>query len=349
MMMASKRRGVTSLCEEKSVERTSAPGDTEKPGGPLTVIDTPGIPDPRRKSKSDPSKFEKIRTLEFYNDIVLTMRRIGGLNSLVFLLQYSKDRAQVQRDFETHRILFEQFGDLTCPKAFICQYDINTDLTEKSQEREMKKVTAWVQDLVAKVKGTSVVFFVNNRQSQREQLFAVRQTLDKMLFIPISEMSIRTTDELQESAGRLVNDNTRREELEKKKLVLMREIEEVRGSCEDLQRKAKDARGHGAFWGGVIAVGSLVVDMASGMVLIGAVAGVGAALGGAVRQAADVSATIFERMIIQLEDKARDIDSQVKEIEMELNGDDTIKVKALERDVYTLGELEKLDTLCAIP
>lgn len=328
---------VTFKCEGKTVESTPAPVSTGKPGGSLTVIDTPGIPDPPRPDIHG-TQPPPIRTLEFYNDIVLTMRRIGGLNALVFLMKYSDDRAQVRQDFRAHRILLEQFGGLLCPKVVQCRYSVNPDLPEEKQEAEVKVVHAWVKDLMAEVKmETSFVILVNECQPQRERLFAARQILVDLPFTPITAMNIRTTDEMQESARRLVDDDTRREELEKKRRVLMREKEQGVLYFQNLERMLKDAPendpedvpGHGRLWGGVIAVGSFIVNVLD-------------PLGG-------LTVEIWRKLIEYWLAREADIDSEVQIILKELDGDYTTKVEALERDAKVLLQLEELDQMCVVP
>ncbi|CAM9541496.1 unnamed protein product, partial [Ectocarpus fasciculatus] len=86
---------VTTACEAKAVVSTESPRrfTALRPGGPLKMIDTPGIPDPAG------------RTLEYYNDIVQTARQVGGLNALIITVCFNNDRDQIRKDFETYRIL----------------------------------------------------------------------------------------------------------------------------------------------------------------------------------------------------------------------------------------------------
>lgn len=304
---------VTVKCEAKSVEETPAPVGTGKPCGPLTMIDTPGIPDPRG------------RTPEFYDEIVLTMRRIGGLNALVFLINYCDDRAQVLEDFKTHRILLEQFNGLVCPTVFICRFSSNPDLQDSEKEVERETVQKWVKLLMAEVKlETSCLILVNQSEPQREPLFKARQNLAELPFTPITEMNIRTWDKVGKSMRRLVDGDTRREELEEKKRILTTLKEQGRGYCNDLQILSKeddapkDAPMPGGFWGAIC-------DFFKSLYLL------------------------IELLLALWEKKEADIDGQLQIVQRELDGDDNVKVMALERDVNALRELEKLDQMFGIP
>ncbi|CAN0272188.1 unnamed protein product, partial [Hapterophycus canaliculatus] len=84
---AAGREPVTSECEGLTVARTEPPPcppghdmGVLKPGGPLQMIDTPGIPDPSG------------RTLRFYDEIVRTLQDIGGLNAFIMAFNDTTDR-----------------------------------------------------------------------------------------------------------------------------------------------------------------------------------------------------------------------------------------------------------------
>lgn len=304
---------VTVTCKAISVEETPAPFGTGTPCGPLTMIDSPGIPDPSG------------RTPEFYDEIVLTMRRIGGLNALVFLINYCDDRVQVLQDFKTHRILLEQFNGLVCPTVFVCRFSSNPDLQDSDKEVERETVHEWAKHLMAEVKlETSCLILVNQSESQREPLFKARQKLAELPFTPITEMNIRTWDKVSESMHRMVDGDTRREELEEKKRNLMALKEQGRVYCNDLQfLSQKDASFMEAptprgFWGG------LYDFFVSLYVLI-------------------------KHLMAMWDKKEADFDDQLQIVLKELDGDDKVAVMALERDVNALAELEMLNQLFGIP
>lgn len=93
---------ITSECQAKTMDgvepsdfalQTSI--DILKPGGPLTMIDTPGIPDPAK------------RTLKSYDEIVRTARDAGRLNVFIMMVKDGGDRKHLQDDLETYHIMLK--------------------------------------------------------------------------------------------------------------------------------------------------------------------------------------------------------------------------------------------------
>ncbi|CAM9449854.1 unnamed protein product, partial [Hapterophycus canaliculatus] len=130
---------VTSKCEARTVERTEpppcppgSPQGSLKPGGPLKMIDTPGIPDPAK------------RTLEFYDEIIRTLRNTGGLNAFIMVLNNTTDRDSIRQDMETYRILLKQFAKLPVFKVVVCRVRLDQWATAEQQEKDLELVKEWV-------------------------------------------------------------------------------------------------------------------------------------------------------------------------------------------------------------
>lgn len=198
---------VTTSCEAKEVASTAAPHRFNlRPGGPLKLIDTPGIPDPNG------------RTLDFYNKIVNTARETGGLNALIVAVCFNNDRDQTRKDFETYRILLTQFEKMPVMKVLVCRARLQPDLTEKQQEEDLAPVREWAAEILKSGGMESAhTFMLIDNETQVEQLFKLRKLLTKMPWTPIEDRNLRSYSDLKESAQRLISQDTRMEELRRKK------------------------------------------------------------------------------------------------------------------------------------
>ncbi|CAM9724967.1 unnamed protein product [Ectocarpus fasciculatus] len=325
----------TSICEAKTVRSTDPPrrfadGDRLRPGGPLTMIDTPGMPDPEG------------RTLEFYNDIVNTARRTGGLNALIVTVCFSIDRAQTQHDFETYRILLTQFEKMPVLKILLCRVRLQPDLTEEQRETDMVPVREWVRDILDRggMRSAEVKFLIDD-DTQGLQLFNLRRHVTEMPWIPIHECNMRTYDELKESAERLVALDTRLGELQAKKVELELEREQLGAANVTLNDKANNTRMHGSIWSNVVRASGMLLSIASLGEDAGSFAAAGDVLGNLTKKTMAAVEDSIRRQITANEGRQSDIDEEVAAIDREL-GDGFASLEGLQRDRTTLDQLERV-------
>lgn len=222
-------RGVdrgTTVCSTKTVFSTSAPSGmppTTQAGGPLAVIDTPGIPDALDK------------TMEFYDNVVMTARESAGLNALIFAIHDSKDRQQIARDCETYRVLLAQFAWLPCLKILFFRVKVTPGQNDEQRNDDfvrMRRDLANIQASAGLETATRVHLYENGEQPI--QLFGLRQAICEALKVPIPDWGIRTHSELRASVVNLATASTRAKGLENEKTRLIKQKALLEGLNEHL-------------------------------------------------------------------------------------------------------------------
>lgn len=279
---------ITAACASKFVASTRAPRSMQptEPGGPLTLIDTPGIPDPN------------MRTLEAYNDIVMAARNSDGINALIIAVHYDADRQLILNDFGTYKILLKQFARLPCLKILLCRVRLQVDFTEAQQQAELAPVTAWMDNIQASggMEGASKVILLDNDR-QAAQIFALRQVVCEAPKVSIPDWTIRTHPELVENVQALSTEQSRMAALREKKTCLEQEKRQLVLLNTELRSRSLRAETVGSFLSALIIAGGFVGDVSTGLASAGTITATSVVLAGATKKACSDVARGFSLMI----------------------------------------------------
>ena len=325
---------VTTKCAERTVQSTPPPTSMKgaSAGGPLRVIDTPGLPDTNK------------RTLAFYDKIVKTARSTGGLNAIIITVVYGHDRVNTLQDFETYAILLSQFDKMPCLKIMLCRFDPSPFARSDEQiAKSLEPVKAWVEEIMRKggMESAKVIFLMNRVPDMLDQIFVLRQLVAEQPSMPVELHNIRTYDEMKNSARRLVDPHSRRDELEGICRSLKSQKVQYISLNESLEAYAGYARGVGMSLGALTALGGMGLAIATGLSPV-CVFGLkaGKAVGAA---SADIVRNSFKERISHNKLRMANIDRQVAEIQKETLFGVAATREVLQADKDTLERLEKLE------
>ena len=179
-------------CEARYVERTDAPNKQQgssKPGGPLKMIDTPGIPDPAG-----------INTEKYYDDIVQAVENAEGLSAFVMVLTNTTDREHLRKDIETYRVLLTQFAELPVSKVVVCRVRPDKWATTEQQNKKMEITKKWVSDVMRKggvEKALEV--YIKEDDTMMSQYFDLRSLVTGLPWTPVNGWKMKRYAELMGS------------------------------------------------------------------------------------------------------------------------------------------------------
>lgn len=327
---------MTTECEIKTARSTRPPSTMAEAtaGGPLRVIDTPGLPD------------TKNRTLAFYDKIVETARSTGGLNALIVAVHYNNDRLQTIQDFKKYASLLSQFEKIPCVKLLLCRIHPEPGCTPEQKNSLLKAVEEWAATIVnsAGMKFVTVVFLVNENPSLSEQIFMVRQLAIEQPWVAIEEFNIRKYQELVNRGVRLAAVETRVEELKMKKCDFDSEREQLGDLTLKLKAKAHNAKMTGGVLGGVALAMGFGLDCVSLGTSVGAFSGLGLLFGKMLGQGANWVADFFNAQAGKTEVKASTLVKDSAAIMKEVRKG-SVDVNEFQCDKETLEELQRLEGL----
>lgn len=203
------------------------------------MIDTPGIPDPAG------------RTLRFYDQIVETVRYVGGLNAFIMVINSNTDRNQIRKDIESYRILLKQFAGLPVLKVVVCRVIAERWASAERQSTDFERTKAWISEVLDKGGMASAEqVYIREDENMLSQYFELRSLVTDMPWAPIGDWDIRTSAELRESAERLIDLKTRKKELPKRTRSLQSQKKSLEKSIGKLRAKVnKSGAGKKKGWG----------------------------------------------------------------------------------------------------
>lgn len=261
---------ITRECQVRTVERTDAPpcppGSRQgslKPGGPLRMIDTPGIPDPAG------------RTLQFYDQIVKTVQDTGGLNAFIMVINSTTDREHIRKDIETYRVLLAQFAKLPVFKVVVCRVRLERWASTERRNKHFESIKTWITEILDKGGMASAEqVYIRQDETMMLQYFELRSLVADMPWAPVGDWNMKTSAELRESAKRLIDLDTRTEELREKKRSLLIQKGALDESIAKLQGKV-DKTGKKKGWSLAVAAATaatgvgLPLALGAGMAFFG--------------------------------------------------------------------------------